>query len=436
MIVCLNSGILRVKKLSRDLRDMSRRSHAKLYFHDSSYSFKITNKLSLSQSRINKALIIISNTSILNPGPTNTVSVFYQNIQGLIPFSNLADNWPNLDVTKVAELQGSFNLNKPDIIILNETWLKNSILDTEIFSAEVYNVFRLDRSKVTHPPDPLNPKKFRQYGGGVLIVIRNQLVIQSKYIQLRCKAEFLAIELKLNDNSKIIIATCYRVDTLRNSNLSEISKSIKTLVRKRSVKEFVLIGDFNLPKINWSNLPSTVSLEQDFLLVFAENSLLQRINVPTHYRGNTLDLLLTQSNRFVDNVTVHKDSILCKSDHYSITFDINIKCKRSKIPKRKSYNFKKADWERLNLGLREIDWKSVLESSHPDTAWNNFVEILRNGIDLCVPKIMLKTEFQPIGYNSECHRNLCKEKERYKATGSLQDGLKFAAARREFKKVN
>ena len=167
------------------------------------------------------------------------------------------------------------------------------------------------------------------------------MVIQSKYIRLKCKAEFPAIELKLNDNSKIIIATCYRVGTLGNLNLSEISKSIKTLVRKRGVKEFVLIGDFNLPKINWSKLSSTVSLEQDFLLIFAENSLLQRINVPTHYRGNTLDLLLTQSNRFVDNVTVHKDSILCKCDHYLITFDINIKCKRSKIPKRKSYNFKK-----------------------------------------------------------------------------------------------
>ena len=166
--------------------------------------------------------------------------------------------------------------------------------------------------------------------------------------------------------------------------------------------------------------------------------MLQHINVPTHYRGNTLDLLLTQSNRFVDNVTVHKDNILCKSDHYLITFDINIKCKRSKIPKRKSYNFKKVDCERLNLGLREIDWKSVLESSHPDTVWNNFVEILRNGIDLCVPKIMLKTEFQPISYDSKCYRK-SKEKERchkrYKATGSLQDGFKFAAARREFKKL-
>ena len=180
------------------------------------------------------------------------------------------------------------------------------------------------------PPDPLDHKKFRQYGGGVLIAIKNELVIQSKQILRKSKAEFLAVELKLYDNSKIIIATWYRVGTLGISNLNEISKSIKTLVRKRGVKDFVLIGDFNLPKINWSNLSSTVSLEQDFLHVFAENSLLQRIVDPTHYRGNTLDLLLTQSNRFVDNITVHKDNILCKSDHYLITFDISLKCKRKK----------------------------------------------------------------------------------------------------------
>ena len=134
------------------------RNKAKIYFRNSSSSLHITQKLCFSLSRINKILIVISNTSILNPGSTNTVSVFYQNIQGLIPFNNLADNCPNLDVTKVAELQCSINLNKPDIIILNETWLKSSILDTEIVSAEVYNVFRLDRSKATHPLTPRIPR--------------------------------------------------------------------------------------------------------------------------------------------------------------------------------------------------------------------------------------------------------------------------------------
>ena len=102
---CCREHSTRTRIYIEKLSFTSTRNEAKLYFHNSSYSFKITNKLSLSQSRINKALIIISNISILNPSPTNTASVFYQNIQGLIRFSNLSDNCPNLDVTKMAELQ-------------------------------------------------------------------------------------------------------------------------------------------------------------------------------------------------------------------------------------------------------------------------------------------------------------------------------------------
>ena len=268
--------------------------------------------------------------SLVNPGPANRISVVYQNVQGLIPFSNLTDNCPNLDVTKITELQFNVSVNKPDVIIFNETWLKSSILDSEIFGLEAYKVFRLDRSQKTHPPDPHDPKKFRKYGGGVLIAIKTQLFVQTNYIELKSKSEFLAVEFKLNDSTKIIIATCYRVGTLGYTNLNEISKSIKTIIRKRGVREFVLLGDFNLPKIDWSDQSSRSTLEQEFLNMFAQNSLLQCINVPTHRQGNTLDLLFTLSSRFVEGVTVHNEDLLCKSDHYQITFDLNLKLKRSK----------------------------------------------------------------------------------------------------------
>ena len=175
--------------------------------------------------------------SLVNPGPANKISVVYQNVQGLIPFSNLTDNCPNLDVTKITELQFNVSVNKPDVIILNETWLKSSVLDSEIFDLEAYKVFRLDRSQKTHPPDPHDPKKFRKYGGGVLIAIKAQLVVQTNYIELKSKSEFLAVEFKLNDSTKIIIATCYRVGTLGYTSLNEISKSIKTIIRKRGVRE-------------------------------------------------------------------------------------------------------------------------------------------------------------------------------------------------------
>ena len=46
-------------------------------------------RLSLWQTSIDKALIIMSNISLLNPGPANTLSVVYQNVQGLIPTKSI-----------------------------------------------------------------------------------------------------------------------------------------------------------------------------------------------------------------------------------------------------------------------------------------------------------------------------------------------------------
>ena len=166
--------------------------------------------------------------------------------------------------------------------------------------------------------------------------------------------------------------------------------------------------------------------------------MLQRINVPTHRHGNTLDLLLTTSPNFVQNIVVRKDTLLCKSDHFSLTFDINLKCKRSKVIKRDCFNYKKANWDSLNAELNEISWPSILESMHPDSAWQNFTEALTSCMERHIPKIKLKSKFQPIWYDSECHRK-CKEKEKlhkkYKLSGSLNDGIKFATARKEFKNL-
>ena len=50
---------------------------------------------------------------------------------------------------------------------------------------------------------------------------------------MKYKTEFLAIELILEDKSKIIIATCYRVGTLGMDNYRNISDIIRRLLRKK-----------------------------------------------------------------------------------------------------------------------------------------------------------------------------------------------------------
>ncbi len=112
---------------------------------------------------LNLFLIIVVNPGIVNPGPSShstKFSIFYCNVQGLIPFGDLANANPSLHHTKLHELNHHISINKPDIIIYNETWLKGAILDSEVVPTNSYKVFRLDRSTQTHPPDPSNPRKF------------------------------------------------------------------------------------------------------------------------------------------------------------------------------------------------------------------------------------------------------------------------------------
>ena len=165
-------------------------------------------------SMLNLYLIIICNPSIVNPGSFNnnlgSLSVYYQNVQGLIPFSSLSDKNPKFDETKMCELQNYIYASLPDVLILNETWLKPSIDNSEIFPSHLYHTFRSDRSQNTHPRDCTNPKKFRENGGGVLISVKKSLSLMVNKIDIKCKAELLAVELVLEDKYKIIIVTCYR----------------------------------------------------------------------------------------------------------------------------------------------------------------------------------------------------------------------------------
>ena len=101
-------------------------------------------------SYLNFLQFFIVYPGISNPGPPTgnrkkNLSVLYQNVKGLIPFGGLTDQHPNLDITKIYEIQAYIFEKNPDIIILNETWLKPTILSSEIFPKQ-YNVIRLDRS--------------------------------------------------------------------------------------------------------------------------------------------------------------------------------------------------------------------------------------------------------------------------------------------------
>ncbi|MCP4457121.1 MAG: hypothetical protein GY816_03695, partial [Cytophagales bacterium] len=388
---------------------------------------------------LNAILIVVVNPSLLNPGPTNYLKIVSFNANGLLPFSQLDNNNPLLDTTKLFELQYYLSDQKPDILMLNETWLKKSVSDNEDIPVDDYKVFRLDRSTKTHPPDPDNPTKFRRFGGGVLIAVRRDLDVVSTKLEFTCAAEIIGITLKFGDGRKIILCSFYRVGTLGTRNHTEFLNFVRKARNRRGVTGIVFTGDFNMPNINWDDYSSSDNVEQHFLDSFSNLGFEQLVNRPTHLKGNILDLVLTDKPQLIGNINVSDSNLPCKSDHYSITFTIKSRVKRIKTAKRDAYNFKRANWTGLNSELGAVDWNSFL-TGDVETAWLSFKEKLSFCADRHIPKIRIGGKTQPPWFDAEIHQ-ACRKKERlhsaYKGekdpTQRAKKYFEFSKSRSDFK---
>ena len=386
---------------------------------------------------INFLMIAIINPSMLNPGPKN-LSIYYQNVQGLIPFSYLSNPHPNLDRTKILELNTHINVNKPEIIMLSETWLKKSIKDNEIIESSDYNIFRNDRSQISHPSDPLDPKKFRKFGGGVLIAIRSDIEATCKRISMKKGAEMVAIEVTINE-SKFVFCCCYRVGTLGTANHRSIIGSIESFFKSKKPKKIFILGDFNLSGVSWpleENSTNCTPTENLFVQSFQNFGLSQCIEYPTHSKGKTLDLLLTNHSQLVNNLKVLDHNSICKSDHFPITFAVKSNIKRKKATKHKIYNFKRADWDGLNNDLCNSNWNAMLDCTEPELAWFRFKSVLFSNIDKYIPTITVSTERRAPWFDSEVHEIYTAKKEAHKSRKKSElHGLKFSNLRRDFKNM-
>ena len=357
-------------------------------------------------------------------------------LRGLVPFSGLGKKVMPLNTDKLIEIQSKVYNDKPDVVILNETWLSKEHLDQEIFPNDTYNVYRVDRCKRTHPPDPNNPTKFRVKGGGVLIAIRAILEIEHERVKISTKAEILSISFG-DKNSKYCITTCYRVGTLGVENFLQIEKHLNEIASRKKFKEHIVIGDFNLPSISWLDGHSAIELDRRFLDLFNNLGFTQLIDQATHNKGNTLDLLLSNRVGAVSNISVLSENEICSSDHFGITFSIKRKV-RPKVVKRKVLNYKRANWEGLNNDLKHVRWDDHLKHCDAEIGWQSFKGILNHHVSQHIPTITIKNKDQPPWFDSDTHK-LCQKKERlrakFKETGLDRDYKKFSQCRKEFKEL-
>ena len=155
-------------------------------------------------------------------------------------------------------------------------------------------------------------------------------------------------------------------------------------------KNVCLMGDFNLPTINWSSYPPRATSQRDraFLDCFINLGLVQHIMEPTFIQsGNTLDLVLTTQTDHLSTVDLLPPLPGC--GHAPIRFSIAIS-PRNALPPRPPTEPNCRDWFRgdytsISSILSEIDWIAEFTGRSLDESYSLFADTLSSLIDLYVP---------------------------------------------------
>lgn len=299
------------------------------------------------------------------------------------------------------------------IIVLTETWLNESVLDSEILDNR-YQIFRRDRQSGTFSGG--------REGGGVLIaVIKSINAYRNKSFESCCEDLWVTLDLPTNSTLKtskrIHLCATYLAPPVNINLITYFTNKVSSAINDDSV---IIIGDFNLGNIKWTKSSAhqhaepnvdTNNIGKVFLEFLSSNDLYQ-YNAIENKQNRILDLVI--SNLIYPIKVTRSCDVISKVDDFHPPLQIAIHLNLPKpLTNKKTmiYKFKNADYHKIRKRLEEINWNIVLKSDTIDTAVDNFYLVLREIIAESVPRRSAIKNLYPIWYNSNLIKML-KEKEK------------------------
>ena len=154
---------------------------------------------------------------------------------------------------------------------------------------------------------------------------------------------------------------------------------------QESHKIKIIVGDFNMPAIEWSTRTTINKRDHEFIETIRDAYLFQHINTPTRHRhnqnSNILDLILSNNEMAITDIKI--ESPLGKSDHATIKFSVNcnLDIKDNVINK---FSFQKGNYERMKEEL-SLDWDRLFEDKNVDEAWSIFEDKIVESMEKNIP---------------------------------------------------
>jgi hypothetical protein len=179
----------------------------------------------------------------------------------------------------------------------------------------------------------------------------------------------------------------------------------------------ILLGDFNLPKINWQLQSSSESIQSasvDFIEFLQENQLSQHVIHPTRHRfgqvSSLLDLVITSNE--LSSTTVFHNPPIGKSDHDVLSFSIESSFTK-KLSSQTKFNFKSADYILLNDIISSINWEEEFFGVDLNVMVKTLQSFLQNVIKTFIPISKSQSRTGPAWITPEVHLLINRKKRAY-----------------------
>lgn len=312
--------------------------------------------------------------------------------------------------------------NRPDIIGLTETWLYNSIDEAELGFPD-YTLFRQDRTY--------------SVGGGVALLVHNsiQSVARPDISKAIDFPEMIWSQLTTGNNESILVGCIYRAPTASDINNMKLSKVLE-FVSNIPVDHLLIVGDFNIPHVDWTNNKSTAGNGSiDFRLHKSINDsyLFQHVNFATRdvfgQKPATLDLLLTRDEQLVDSIS--RLPPIGSSDHCCIVCQLSIEGGMKQI-QTVTKDWAKADFDSIRSELASTDWNEELSEMSAENLNGRLVDRIEQLMKRYVPTRVVKGG-QPLRWETRRSRRLVLRKaaayRKYQQSRSYRDYAAYAVIR-------
>ena len=175
--------------------------------------------------------------------------------------------------------------------------------------------------------------------------------------------------------------------------------------------EVVVVGDFNLPGIDWEGLYSESAGERVVLEAIQAKFWSQFVDFATHEDGNILDIVLGRQGLISG---VSDEGRLGSGDHCMLKIKLSGPA-RETDSKELVPDWTKADMEGMKAAIMAINWEEKLAGKNGLEKWEIVKQVINDETDRCVPKKMRRVGTKPLWMNKNILRLIRKKRRLWKA---------------------